>query len=92
MAKTKTQAQKTKTRGPRLTASGARIGRPPRETPTIVVALRLDTDIVEALDALGEKIGRDLPGMIVSRNDVLRRLIVTGLRNEGFDPKKADNA
>lgn len=74
-----------KKKQPRLTASGKRVGRPPRlGGETIVLSMRLPVDVVEALDRYRDILAKDAPGFGVGRNDTIRRLLVVGLQREGI--------
>ncbi|MBI2892197.1 MAG: hypothetical protein HYY06_01505 [Deltaproteobacteria bacterium] len=50
-------------------------------------AFRLPEDLLERLDAYAVKLGRDLPGLGVTRADAVRTLLEQGLAREGFGAK-----
>lgn len=59
------------------------MGRPPGPEPTETLALRLGESLVDALNRYRDKLSADMPGLDVSRNDAMRRLLVIGLEKEG---------
>ena len=71
--------KKTKKKPPTISARGKRIGRPPLAGETVTVSLRLPVDVVGALDRYVVDLAGQLPGVNVTRNDAMRRLIVLGL-------------
>ena len=48
-----------------------------KERPTTQVAIRLDADVLDRLDALAARLSR--PGLALTRTDALRIAIATGL-------------
>lgn len=69
---------------PRLTAKGKVIGRPQRLDDSTILSLRIPLDVVHALDRYRDKESAAAPGFVVTRNDVMRKLIVIGLQREGI--------
>ena len=64
------------------------MGRPPGPEPTETLALRLGESVVEALDRYRDELASKMPGFTVTRNDAMRRLLVTGLEREGVKVNK----
>ena len=75
--------KKPKKKTPTLSANGKRIGRPRLADETVNLALRVPTEIVEALDRYVVTLAKEVPGINVTRNDAMRRLLVFGLRDAG---------
>jgi hypothetical protein len=75
--------KKPKKKPPTLSANGKRIGRPRLADETVTLALRVPTEIVEALDRYVVDLAGQLPGVNVTRNDAMRRLLVFGLQGVG---------
>jgi hypothetical protein len=73
----------TKKKKPTLSVNGKRIGRPRLADETVNLALRVPTEIVEALDRYVVDLAKQIPGVNVTRNDAMRRLLVFGLRDAG---------
>lgn len=75
--------KKKKPKKPTLSVNGKRIGRPRLADETVNLALRVPTEIVEALDRYVVDLARQLHGVNVTRNDAMRRLLVFGLEQAG---------
>jgi len=75
--------KKPKKKAPTLSANGKRIGRPRLSEESVTLALRVPTEIVEALDRYVVDLAGQLPGVNVTRNDAMRRLMVFGLEQAG---------
>lgn len=73
---------RTKKKAPTLSANGKRIGRPRLADETSTLALRLPTELVEALDRYVVDLGRQIH-VNVTRNDAMRRLLTLGLQQAG---------
>lgn len=58
---------------------GRKRTKPTPDEGTVQITFRLDVDIVRQLDAEAERIGRENPGLVVGRTDVLRMLVTDGL-------------
>ena len=54
----------------------------PKSEPTATLALRLPVALVADVDRYCEELCAALPGVNVSRNQALRRLILVGLETE----------
>jgi hypothetical protein len=80
---TRTTTRTKKKKAPTLSASGKRIGRPRLAAETATLALRVPTEMVEALDRYVVDLGRQLHGVNVTRNDAMRRLLTLGLQQAG---------
>lgn len=50
------------------------------------IAMKWPEDLIARLEACTEKFKRDMPGMSVTRSDVVRILLERGLAAEGFPP------
>jgi hypothetical protein len=48
--------------------------------PNTQVGVRLDADLLELIDAEVERLQAELPGMVVSRSDVVRNCVAKVLR------------
>lgn len=75
--------KKPKKKAPTLSANGKRIGRPRLSEESVTLALRVPTEIVEALDRYVVDLAKQLPGVNITRNDAMRRLMVFGLEQAG---------
>lgn len=75
--------KKPKKKGPTLSANGKRIGRPRLSEESVTLALRVPTEIVEAIDRYVVDLAKQLPGVNITRNDAMRRLMVFGLEQAG---------
>lgn len=80
--------KKPKKKAPTLSANGKRIGRPRLADETANLALRVPTEIVEALDRYVVDLAGQLPGVNVTRNDAMRRLLMMGLVEAGHMPPR----
>jgi hypothetical protein len=80
---TRTTTRTKKKKAPTMSANGKRIGRPRLADETVTLALRIPTEMVEALDRYVVDLGRQLHGVNVTRNDAMRRLLVFGLNETG---------
>lgn len=69
---------------PKLTANGKTVGRPRRLDESTILSVRLPLDVVDALNRYRDKESAASPGFIITRNDVMRKLLVIGLQREGI--------
>lgn len=63
------------------------MARPPGPEPTAILAVRLGESLVEALDRYKDHLSAENQGILLSRNDAIRRLLILGLDHEGMAPK-----
>jgi hypothetical protein len=78
--------KKPKKKTPTLSVNGKRIGRPRLADETVNLALRVPTEIIEALDRYVVDLARQLQGVNVTRNDAMRHLLAVGLQGAGHLP------
>ena len=75
------------------TATGARLGRPPNPSTPVaaMLSLRVSVDVIDGLERYLKQEQTKAPWANLSRNDIVRRLLVDGLDRAGFTPPKPNS-